>query len=193
MVAIPETAPTRAAMVTAYRDALVALVEDATHTVEDLSNATQEALVLTVAATAGLDVAAEVEDAIGNVPVLTRRDVDEAIAAVFSQPIPMPEDTTAEVHTPATVIVSAICPRCSISQLIVVTMKPELLVSDEGSEIRIKAKAKGRAHICGQLPLPVNAEADGQEALGLEDPDGEDVVETDPQEFAEAAAELVEA
>jgi hypothetical protein len=78
----------------------------------------------------------------------------------------------AEVRTPASVVVWAICPRCSIAQAILVTIKPELLVSDEGSELRVKAKAKGRSHLCGQLPLPVAA--DGQESLGFDDEPADD-------------------
>lgn len=193
-IAMPETTPTRAAMVQAYRGALLSLIEEATHTVDELVKAGEDAAAVAVAVTGELSAAEVVSEAIGNVPVLTRRDVDEAIAAVWSQAIPMPEETSAEVHTPASIVVWAVCPRCSLAQPIVVTIKPELLVSDEGSELRVKAKAKGRTHICGQLPLPVVA--DGQESLGLDEGepapdvydetgDDVDVLETD-REHVEA-------
>lgn len=183
-ITMPEATPTRVAMVHAYRDALSSLLEEATHTVDDLVKAGDDAAAIAVAMGGELSAAEVVSEAIGNVPVLTRRDVDEAIAAVWSQPIPMPEETAAEVHTPSSVLVWAICPRCSLAQAILVTIKPELLVSDEGSELRVKAKAKGRTHICGQLPLPV-ATAD-QESLGLDDEppaEGEatDIVESEPE------------
>lgn len=182
-ITMPEATPTRGAMVHAYRDALLSLVEDATHTVDELAKAGEDAEAIAVAVNGDLSAAEVVSEAIGNVPVLTRRDVDEAIAAVWSQAIPMPEETAAEVHTPSSVLVWAICPRCSLAQAILVTIKPELLVSDEGSELRVKAKAKGRTHICGQLALPVAAT--DQESLGLDDEpatEGEatDIVESEP-------------
>ena len=46
------------------------------------------------------------------------------------------------------------------------SVHPELLIDDEGSELRVKAKAKGVSHTCGQLPLTV-AEDVAPEQVGL--------------------------
>ncbi len=101
------------------------------------------------------------------VPVVTRKDLDEAIEAAFGLPIPPPDERTAEVSTPAVVLVSAFCPRCSLPATIPVTIGPELRVDADGAEIRLKAKAKARSHTCGQLLLPVAL--DGQTDFGLDD------------------------
>lgn len=88
--------------------------------------------------------------------VLTRKDVLEAVAAVFDQPLPPPPNDHAEVATikgKATVTVAAECPECGIAHPILLQIGPELLVDNDGKELRIKAKAKGRPHTCGQLPL----------------------------------------
>ncbi len=148
-VQMPDVAQTRRELRDAYLEALRALVEDATREVPS----------------------GEWE----GVPVLTRKDLDEAIAAVFGVPVPAPDETWAEVRTPATVIVSAICPKCSVPTAISVHMHPELVVDDTGAEIRVKGKSKARAHVCGQLPLPETApaEADGQQAFDLDDLVGE--------------------
>lgn len=150
-ITMPEVADTRARMLQAYRDALAALVEDATQQPGDQRDDDGE-LVMNLGDWDG-------------VPVVTRNRLDEAIRAVFGQPIPAPSETTVEVSTPATVIVSAVCPRCSIAQLISMSVHPELLVSDEGSELRIKAKAKARTHICGQLPLPAGDDGEQTEVI----------------------------
>jgi hypothetical protein len=176
---MPEVIETRARMVSAYREGLVALLEDATHTIAELQEQVErdaEESVADEASKTKRDRAVEADLlAIPDVPVITRRDVDEALHAIFSQPVPAPDATWAEVRTGATVIVWAICPRCSIAQPITVTIHPELLIDDTGSELRVKAKSKGRTHLCGQLPLPVGDEADGQLELdGIEVGEGEE-------------------
>lgn len=171
---LPETAPTRASMVYAYRDLLGTLVNDGTLTVADLAAVMAEGSAQ-VEPAEGEDAAATVtlaegiSEAIGNVPVITRANLDAAIAAVFDQPIPAPSETAAEVRTPAYVTVAAVCPRCDIPQPILVVIRPELVISDDGAELKVKAKAKGRTHICGQLPLTVVPPVEGQESLPLED------------------------
>jgi hypothetical protein len=47
---------------------------------------------------------------------------------------------------------------------------PELRVDTSGAELRLKAKAKPRTHICGQLTIPpAGPEVEGQESLSLEE------------------------
>jgi hypothetical protein len=122
------------------------------------------------------------------IPVLTRLAVDQALNAIFSQPIPMPDELAAEVHTPAIVYVWAVCPRCGLAQPISMTVHPELLIDDSGSELRIKAKAKGRTHICGQMPLPVSDEAEGQQELPL-DEGGDQDADPEPADSDEPSAD----
>ena len=57
------------------------------------------------------------------------------------------------VHTPADVLVIATCPTCEQTTGIRIAIGAELLVSDEGSELRLKARSKGVAHICDQIPM----------------------------------------
>ena len=129
---MPDVAPTRASLLRAYHEDLAARIDEATQKVG------QQILAVPTA----FDVVAW-----EGVPVVTRRDLDEIVGAVFAQPLPAPSENTAEVSTPAIVIVWAVCPRCAISQPIAVTIHPELLVDDDGAELRIKAKAKARTHI----------------------------------------------
>lgn len=168
---MPEIADTRARMLGAYRDALGALIEDATQRPGDQRDDDGE-LVMNLGDWDG-------------VPVVTRKRLDEAIRAVFGQPIPAPSETTVEVSTPATILVSAVCPRCDIAQLISMTVHPELLIDDEGSELRVKSKAKGVSHTCGQLPLAAGEDEDDEleEAFlpWMELPDGRTVFETAEQ------------
>lgn len=152
-ITMPEVAETRALMLAAYREALVALIGDATQAPGDVRDEDGE-LSMVLADWDG-------------VPVVTRKRLDQAINAIFSQPIPAPSETTVEVTTPATVLVSAVCPRCGIAQLIGMSVHPELLIDDEGSELRVKSKAKGRTHLCGQLPLVEQAVEAGDEQIGL--------------------------
>ncbi len=169
----PEATDTRAMMLASYRKGLQDLIEDATQRPG-----------------ARLDDDGVVTMTLGDwdgVPVVTRKRLDEAVDAVFGLPVPAPDERRAEVSTPAMVWVSAVCPRCAIPQVILMTVHPELLVDDDGSELRVKAKAKGVSHTCGQLPLPVaepGAPADGQGSFELEDiigkPEQDGAAEPDP-------------
>ena len=87
------------------------------------------------------------------VPVVTIKDLDEAFAAVFDAPLPPPSSLRAEVRTPASVVVSAECPKCHLSAVIPVTIGAVLVVDGDGAELKLKAKAKARTHVCGQLGL----------------------------------------
>lgn len=59
----------------------------------------------------------------------------------------------ATVRTPADLTVIATCPTCEQPTAIRMQIGAELLVTDDGSELRVKGKSKGVAHICDQLPL----------------------------------------
>ena len=78
--------------------------------------------------------------------------------------LPTPSARYAEVITPATIAVSAVCPECDLPVVIGVKLGPKLTVDDDGAELSVKSSSKGMAHIHGQLTLPTE---DGQ--LGLDD------------------------
>lgn len=99
------------------------------------------------------------------VPVLTEPKLDEAIAAVFDLPVPLPSENHAEVATPATITVAAICPRCDLPTTVLLSVHPQLVVDDDGAEIQIKTKAKPRTHVCGQQELPLGRSSDEEAAL----------------------------
>lgn len=67
--------------------------------------------------------------------------------------LPPPSEQYAQVITPATITVAALCPECDLPNNIVVKLSPQLTVTNEGSELAVKAKTKARVHVCGQLPL----------------------------------------
>lgn len=77
-----------------------------------------------------------------------------------------PSDRFAEVSTPATVTVSAICPECDLPVTLTVKLTPLLTVDDDGAEISIKAKAAKMAHQHGQLSLDAATAGD---QLALDD------------------------
>jgi hypothetical protein len=118
------------------------------------------------------------------VPVVTGKDLVDVIAEVFGGEMPPPDGQSAEVRTPATVYVSADCPRCHIPGIIPLTITPELRVEPTSSELRLHAKAKARLHMCGQTVLPVEPEVEGQTAaFDIDDivgePDADDMLTTD--------------
>ena len=77
--------------------------------------------------------------------------------------------TATTVRTPADLIVIATCPTCEQVTGIRMVIGAELLVSDEGSELRLKARAKGVAHVCEQMPLDLEDLAADVRALPIED------------------------
>lgn len=101
----------------------------------------------------------------------------EALERVKASPLPAIDAETAEVKTPATVYVAAICPQCDLPTKIAVAMEAELVTDRFGATIKVKAKAKGHTHVHGQLELEV---ADDQEELGL---DADDVVADDDEDL----------
>lgn len=102
-----------------------------------------------------------------------------ALDYLGTQPLPANDLHGAEVTTPAWVLVAAICPTCHESTPIPVQITPELRVEDDGATLHLKAKAKGRDHVCGQRSL-----VSDDEPLTLSDILGVDV-EVNGEENAE--------
>lgn len=100
-------------------------------------------------------------------PVLTIPALTEALDAVFAVPLPPPDERHAEVRTPASIVVHAICPRCDRSARSIVELSATLVVdSPSHAEIRVAAKSKARTHVCGQEELPEGPEvAEGQTTI----------------------------
>ena len=94
--------------------------------------------------------------------IVTSSDVLDALAAVREDELTPPDELTAEVQTPAEVLVWANCPRCSLPHAIRLFVTPVLTIDVSGSQLKLKATAKAAYHVCGQLSLPNSREADGQ-------------------------------
>lgn len=103
------------------------------------------------------------------VHIVTRAQWRAVLWEIGAIPLPPVDDHSAEVVTGATVLVWARCPRCHIAGPISLTIDPELRVDDASAELRLRAKAKPRTHVCGQLTIPVGPSAEGQESFDLED------------------------
>lgn len=127
------------------------------------------------------------------VPVLTIPALDEAIAAVFDQPVPAAGETRAEVETPATVLVHAFCPKCGVSNPVNVSLTPELLVEPGIQHLRVKAKSKPRTHVCGQEALPLGDPiAEGQTGFDFDAIVGQTTEETIATRDAEPPDDLLD-
>jgi hypothetical protein len=124
------------------------------------------------------------------VPVVTEKDLRQAILAAFSEPLPPPAEHTVEVSTPATVLVTAFCPRCRQPVLMELSeVEPDLIVHSNGSaELKLKAKTKPRAHVCGQMPLPVNRNGTTDQMTAF-DPTGDSPDVVDDEQLALGAGE----
>lgn len=110
------------------------------------------------------------------IEVLSAGTLDEVLGAVRAEELPPLDLHTAEVlsdSTPALVLVWAACPRCGIRQLLSAEISPRLVV-EASAELSLRARSKARSHVCGQLPLKVGPEADGQASFELEDIIGEE-------------------
>jgi len=99
--------------------------------------------------------------------VVSAGHVAEVLGVTLREPLPPFSLTTAEVATPATLVVTAFCPRCRLPALMVGGLTTQLVVDAEGGELRLKAHSKAVSHICGQLPLPVGPS--GQASFELDD------------------------
>jgi hypothetical protein len=104
------------------------------------------------------------------VKVVAHRAWLDVLSAVRYKALPPVSNHAAEVVTGAAVTVWCVCPRCKIAGPILMTIEPELRVDTSSAELRLKAKAKPRTHMCGQLTLAAAApEIEGQESLNLEE------------------------
>ena len=102
------------------------------------------------------------------VEVVTHREWKDILFEALTADLPPVSNHAAEVVTGATILVWAKCPRCHIAGPIALTIEPELRVHDASAELRLRAKAKPRTHVCGQLTIPAGP-AEGQESFELED------------------------
>jgi hypothetical protein len=93
-----------------------------------------------------------------NVPVITVKDLEEALRITFGEALPAPSEKTAEVATPATVFVAAECPRCHIAGRIPLAVTVELHQDSDGETLHLKPKSREALHTCGQLTLPQDAD-----------------------------------
>jgi hypothetical protein len=104
--------------------------------------------------------------------VISAGHVAEVLGMALREPLPPYSITTAEVATPATLVVTAFCPRCRLPALMLMSVTSQLVVEAGGGELRLKGHTKAVSHVCGQLALPIGPE--GQASFELEDIVGED-------------------
>lgn len=103
-------------------------------------------------------------DGISVVSIGTLRD---QVTAALLVDLPPASEKYAEVITPATVAVSAVCPECREVTEIVVKLGPRLTVEGGTTELAVKAKSKPVVHMHGQLSLPAGeGQISVEEALG---------------------------
>jgi hypothetical protein len=81
------------------------------------------------------------------------------------------------IRTPTSIVVLAACPSCSLQQPLRVYLNAELVISDEGSVLALKAKASKAEHICGQLSLEDAGRSIVQPLLDLADKYGPITIE----------------
>ena len=86
--------------------------------------------------------------------VLSELDIGLAFAEV---PFPPADESTAELVTPATVYLDARCHICGEVARVVVGLESKTTVDDKTRKVAAKVDAGSVDHICGQLPLPVDA------------------------------------
>ena len=119
------------------------------------------------------------------VRVVTAKDLGEALA----EELPPASLFVAEVRTPGWVTVSAVCPRCAIPTDVSVSITSQLVSEIGGSEIKLKAKSKGRSHVCGQTRIDEAADGD-QGSFELTDIIGDDAEPEDLGDVGDQAAHL---
>ena len=91
---------------------------------------------------------------------ISQKGFVDAMAAARALPLPEVSDRFAEVVTPARIHVRALCPRCHFPTSVSVELTPELVVDDDGAEIKVKSKTKAIPHVCGQTSLDADPEDD---------------------------------
>jgi len=87
------------------------------------------------------------------VTVVTDRGWRAALNRIEGQRLPPIDHHYAEVLTGAIITVWAKCPRCGIANSIAMSVDPVLTIDTHTAELKLKAKAKPRSHVCGQLTL----------------------------------------
>lgn len=101
------------------------------------------------------------------VSVITRKQVDEAFA--LFEPIP-PSQHVAEVVTPSTILVDALCPSCGLPVSASIQLHSRLTVESGHRQVTVKGKTTPVGHVCGQTVLPVGPDEVGTEpAFDIED------------------------
>jgi hypothetical protein len=138
----------------------------------ELSRAVVERVDTEAIATDELDADNQHKHLWANVPVITMPALNDVIRGVFDAPLPAPSEHAADVATPATVFVAAVCPRCAIPQQIPLVIGVKLEQDDSTVTLHLKGKSKPAIHQCGQMRLPETPRTDGQEPLPFEAPLG---------------------
>lgn len=105
------------------------------------------------------------------------------LALALEEALPPASLFSAEVRTPGWVTVSAVCPRCAIPTDVSVHIEAQLVSEIGGSEIKLKAKSKGRSHVCGQTRIDEAAEGD-QGSFELDDIIGDEAETLDDDDHA---------
>lgn len=124
------------------------------------------------------------------IEMASRDSIREAFEAAEQ---PDADDHEAEMVTPATVYVDAVCDLCRQRVALTVTLATETKSVNGRQHIKVVGKTTGAAHVCGQVALKkVGDEAEGQtEAWDLTDivgdlPPSERTIEDDDGDAGEA-------
>lgn len=83
--------------------------------------------------------------------VITEGNLAEALAAVEMPPI---DEHAADLATPATVYLSALCHICGQRAIVDIGLESKTLVDDKRRVLSAKVDAGSVVHICGQMTLP---------------------------------------
>jgi hypothetical protein len=130
--------------------------------------------------------------ALDGIEVVSIGVLDEVLTPFGHEPIPPSSERVAEVGTPAHLIVAAYCPRCGLPGEIAMEVSSELRVNSEHSELRLKAKAGARPHLCGQLAWTRDVTPEGQSTVADAIAAAEDIInEADAGIVTEAEAQAL--
>jgi hypothetical protein len=109
---------------------------------------------------------------------------EEKLHEVLWQTLPPASEHSADVRTPARVVVTTYCPQCNEPGSIAVTLTPELRVDPSGASLRLQGKSKPAPHQCGQTVLALGA-VDGQGSFELTDIVGDSQGDDDEEDNTE--------
>lgn len=107
---------------------------------------------------------------------------------VFAEPLPPPNERSAEVTTPARISVLGLCPNCGQGSYLSIFVQPVLTIESTGRSLKLSAKSKAVNHVCGQQTLP-EGEVKGQESFELTDIVRPEDALTDEEREADEIAE----